>query len=59
MTTISKVYDPGLGRYRDPYPHELPPDLRGPEHAIAAGQRRAGRDAAERTRRTERQGRSR
>lgn len=54
MTTISRVYDPGLGRTREPYPHELPPLLRGPARSVAAGRRRAERDDRERARRAAR-----
>lgn len=55
MTVINRIYDPGLGRYRDHYPHEMPPDMRGTERAVAAGQRRQARDAKTRARRAERQ----
>jgi hypothetical protein len=47
MTTISRVWDAGLGRHRDPYSWELPPMLTrgGPPDQRARDERRAARDA--------------
>lgn len=58
MTVINRVWDAALGRYRDHYAWELPPELRGPAREAARDRRRAERDAAARARRTQ-QGRTR
>lgn len=56
MTVINRVWDAALGRYRDHYAWELPPELRGPAREAARDRRRAERDAAARR---ARQGRTR